>query len=230
MDEQTAWGRLLESAPRGRYEHPSVWAKRNTQRTNFTRRIQRTPEAHWLWIGRTTKRDGRLYPLHSYRELGSRQQRQVGAFRHLVSAFFPEMINVFPLRTSPKCGQDMCINPWHRGERVITRQTITADQAREIYAAKGIEPKGYLASKYGISPDQVLSIWRGRNWNDATGAPRHRPSKHIYTDDEVSLVLDLKGTASARAVARDLGIGYKFVLAVWSGERQMRGLSQEQGA
>lgn len=227
--EQRAWGRLSESAPRGRYEHARTWEKRDRQRQRFVSRIRREG-GHWLWDGQTVTRDGKAYPMFAYRIIGGRREhrRQVMAFRHLMAEFFPEMADRMPQRTAPTCGEDLCIFPWHRANLMVTRQTITADQAREIYQAKGTRAKDEIATAYGISTDQVLAIWRGRSWRSVTGAPVHEPKRKVYDDATVRRVLELKGAGSSRAVAAQLGVGYKFVLDVWAGTRKPRSLSQEQ--
>ncbi|QNJ57643.1 HNH endonuclease [Streptomyces phage Keanu] len=222
--EQVAWGRLSEVAPRGRYEHPRTRTKRVKQRQNFVSRIDRR-DGHWIWTGQTTTRDGKRYPMFSYRILGGGRdsRRQVMAFRHLMSECFPELVAKIPQRTAPACGEPMCVYPWHRANMMNTRQTITGEQALAIYQAKGTRSAADLASEYGISSEQVNAIWRGRSWRSVTGAPVPIPKRKVYDDDMVRRVLDLKGTGSSRAVAAELGIGYKFVLDVWAGVRQPKG-------
>jgi len=218
--EQIAWGRLSEAAPRGRYEHARTWEKRNRQRHNFVSRIQRKDD-HWIWSGQVVKRDGKQYPMFAYRIIGGQREhrRQIMAFRYLVAEFFPELTPRVPQRTAPTCGEELCINPWHRANLMVTRQTINAAQAREIYVRRNTATAPEVAQEYGISSDQVLAIWRGRSWRAATGAPAHVPKRKVYDDATVWKVLELKGTGSSRQVAAQLDVGYKFVLDVWAGVR-----------
>lgn len=218
MTSDDAWARLNATAPREKYEHVKTWTRRNRRRASFVRRIDRTDTGCWLWRGQVSRVNGREYPITSFRTQPGNKQQQRSAFAWLVGEFFPEFAPMTRHRTSPGCEQQLCINPWHRVDRRVTRRSITSTQAREIYAAKGEKPQA-VASRYGISKDQVLSIWRGRNWRSATGAPAHEPKRRVYTDDEVQRVLDLKGTGSSREVAAQVGVHYKFVLSVWAGLR-----------
>lgn len=227
MREQEAWGRLSESAPRGRYEHARTWEKRNQQRARFVAKVTQQ-DGHWLWSGRMVLKDGRHYPMHSYRVIGGGRdaRRQVMAFRHLVAEFFPEWAESVPQRTAPTCGEDRCISPWHRGNQLITRQTISGEQALAIFGLKGKEPARGVADQFGVSSEQVLAIWRGRSWRSVTGMPVHKPTRTVYSDEVVAQVLSMRGQGSSRTVAAQLGVGYKFVLDVWAGNRQPRSLSQ----
>lgn len=214
------WARLLEPSPRQKYEHMKTWTRRNKRRASFVSRIERDDAAGcWLWSGQVSRVNGREYPITSFRVQPGNKQQQRSAFAWLVHEFLPEFEPMTRHRTSPGCQQQRCINPEHRVDRRVTRRSITSTQAREIYAAKGDESPQAVASRYGISKDQVLSIWRGRNWRSATGAPAHEPKRRVYSDDEVAAVLELKGTGSSREVAAQVGVHYKFVLSVWAGLR-----------
>lgn len=220
MTDQDAWARLLITSPREKYEHVKTWTRRNRRRASFVRRITRDPAtACWLWTGQVSRFNGREYPITSFRVQPGNKQQQRSAFAWLVHEFLPEFEPMTRHRTSPGCGQQRCINPWHRVDRRVTRRSITADDARAIYARRN-EPPQAVASCYGISKDQVLSIWRGRNWRSATGAPTHEPRRRVYSDDEVEAVMALKGTGlSSRQAAAQVGVHYKFVLSVWAGLR-----------
>lgn len=222
--DNEAWGRLQQRqrAPRLKYEHVKTWNKRNRRRVNFVRRVGRTDAGCWVWRGQSSVTKGKVYPVVSFREPPNSHRVQRSAFAWLIREFFPEFTSMTTHRTSPGCGDALCINPWHRRDRRVTRQSITSDQARAIYAARGVDEAGAVARTHGISRDQVLSIWRGRNWNLATGAPRHTPNRRVYTDAEVEKVRELRGTGSSRAVAAQLGVHYKFVLDVWAGKRDLR--------
>lgn len=225
--EETGWGRLSEPTPRGRYEHARTWEKRNQQRARFVGKIRREG-GHWLWDGRMVRKDGRTYPMHAYRVIGGGRdaRRQVMAFRHLVAEFFPEWADRVPQRTAPTCGEDRCISPWHRGNNLVTRQTITAEQALAIFRLKGEQEAVGVASQFGISHEQVLAIWRGRSWRSVTGLPPHKPTRKVYPDEVVYEVLARRGQGSSRAVAAEVGVSYRFVLEVWAGNRKPRSLSQ----
>lgn len=219
--EQTAWGRLQQKAPRRQYEHVKTWEKRNRRRVNFVRRLELTATGCWVWKGQSSLWRDRVYPVVSFRERG-RKPVQRSAFAWLVHEFFPEFEPMTTHRTVPGCDVQLCINPWHRRDRRVTRQLITAAQAQAIYAARETTDAGEVAHANGISRDQVLSIWRGRNWTQVTGAPKHVPKRRVYTDAEVEKVRELRGTGSSREVATALGVHYKFVLAVWAGKRDLR--------
>lgn len=218
LTETQAWARLREPAPRQRYEHAKTWTRRNQRRANFVRRIDRV-DGCWVWTGQKSIRHDRTYPLVSHREQPGNRRVQRSAFAWLVQEFLPELEPMTRHRTSPACGVDLCINPWHRQDRRVTRRTITAADAKAIYARRDDAAQA-VALDHGISRDQVLSIWRGRNWRSATGAAEHVPSRRVYTDDEVARALALKGTGlSSRQAAAQVGVHYKFVLAVWAGLR-----------
>lgn len=165
-----------------------------------------------------TRTQGKRYPILSIKVGGV--SRQKSAFGWMIDRFFPELAATRPSRTSPTCGNDLCINPYHRANKAVTNNRITADQARQIYAAKGEEEAAAVAQRFGISRNQVLSIWRGRNWGPVTGAPRHRPQRQVYSDDVVLKVAALKGRASTRKAAAEVGVSTPFVRSVWSGRRQ----------
>ena len=218
MTSDGAWARLSELSPRQKYEHAKSWTRRNRRRASFVRRLTRTDTGCWVWGGQASRVGGRAYPITSFRTRDN-QRVQRSAFAWLVHEFFPEFEPMTRHRTAAACGVELCVNPWHRRDARVTRQSITAVQAREIYAAKNEDAQA-VASRYGISRDQVLSIWRGRNWRSATGAPEHTPKRRVYTDDEVAAVLALKDTGlSSRQAGEKVGVHYKFVLSVWAGLR-----------
>lgn len=214
--EVLAWRKLREPAARGRYEHVRAWNKRNRRRASFADRLRLADGGCWVWQGQTSTRAGRSYALVSHREQPGNRRIQSSAFVWMVGEFFPESAAITRHRTSPRCGVDLCINPWHREDRRVTRQTVTASQAREIYAAKGIDAATDVADRYGISRDQVLSIWRGRSWSQETGASKHIPTRRVTPPDVLQAILDRKGTGSSRAVAADIGIGHSVVRRVWA--------------
>jgi hypothetical protein len=78
----------------------------------------------------------------------------------MMGEFFPEVAATLPHRTSTSCGVDLCISPVHRINGMVTRGTLTPAQAREVYSLKGTDAGG-VAESFGISPNQVMSIWRG---------------------------------------------------------------------
>lgn len=179
-----------------------------------------TDNGCWIWRGQSSLWRDRVYPVVSFRERPGNKNVQRSAFAWLVHEFVPEFTPMTTHRTVPGCGQSLCINPWHRRDRRVTRQSITADQARAIYAARGSDA-GAVAEKYGISRDHVLSIWRGRNWSQVTGATAP-PKRRKYTDADVQRVLNERGTGSSYKVAARLGVHHKFVQDVWSGKRNLR--------
>lgn len=222
MSERDLWARLKQPSPRGKYEHVKSWNRRNRRRASFVRRIERAPGGCWVWTGQVSKTNGRVYPTVAFRVTGNRSIQR-SAFLWLVDEFLPELAPLSRHRTTPRCGVSLCIHPGHRADARVTRQLITADQAREIYAAKGVKNATDVAQAYGVSRNQVYAVWRGRNWRVVTGAPPHTPRRRVYTDDEVQRVLNLKGTGSSRKVAAQLDVHYKFVLAVWAGLRTRQG-------
>ena len=225
--QEAAWNRLKKPTLRRQYEHIKSWERRRDHRANFTAKVTRDAETGcWLWGGQVTYVSGRSYPITSFRPQPGEDRRQRSSFSWMVLEFFPELAAMTVHRTAPACGQRMCINPWHRVDGRVTRQTLTADGARAVYADKGHKDAQVVAQQHGISRDQVLAIWRGRNWRQATGAAPHVPgsSRRSYTAAEFDKVLELKGTGSSRKVAEQVGVHYKFVLGVWSGLRDRQSL------
>ena len=220
--EQVAWGRLQELAPRGRYEHIKPWEKRNRRRRNFVRRLDRKPNGCWVWTGQRARRAQNDYPAVTIRDGGKHKQRS--AFAWMVEEFFPEV--TLPHRTSSTCGNSMCVNPLHRADAMITNNLLTADEALQVYQLKGQLKSREVAEKFGISANQVLSIWRGRNWNHVTGHPKPQgPTRPRRTPDEVRRkILEFQGEASSREVAAQFGVSFRTVARIWANP----GLSQEQ--
>lgn len=221
LTEQQAWASLGQQTPRRRYEHVKAWTKRNRRRASFVRRLDRTPDGCWVWTGASSVRPERTYPVVSHRELDGRRVQQ-SAFAWLINEFFPDLTPMTRHRSIPACGTDLCVNPWHRSDRRVTRWAITSAQARAIYSAKGVRDIEVVAAEHGISCSHVSAIWRGRCWGWVTNAPVYSPGRRAYTDSDVDAVLALKGTGSSRQVADQLGVNYKFVLSVWSGSRTKR--------
>lgn len=223
--EQAAWGRLSESAPRGHYEHARSWEKRNTRRRNFAAKVEQEPATGcWVWRGQAPTRGGKPYPLFGVKVDGQSIQRS--AFAWMCGEFFPELDANRPGRTSQRCGNPRCINPYHRVNKMATRNTLTATQAVAVYALRGSDPR-VVGDQFGISYNQVLSIWNGRNWADVTGAPTWVTSRKITPVEVVQAILDRKGTMSARACAREFNVSNHYVGRVWRGAIRP-GLSQQQ--
>lgn len=58
---------------------------------------------------------------------------------------------------------------------------LTAKDAAEIYALKGVRASTAVSAEYEVSFYAVLNIWNGRSWNSVTGEPRTRkPSRKQY--------------------------------------------------
>lgn len=221
--EQRAWGRLLESAPRGRYEHARSWQKREKRRANFRAKIARQPGGCWLWTAQAPDRGGKPYPLWGVKIEGRCLQRS--AFVWMIGEFFPELADGLPHRTTTACGKPLCINPLHRLNGMVTRGTLTPDQAREVYKLKGDDARA-VAVQFGISANQVLSIWRGRNWGAITGAVNQTKQRKVTPPEVVEAILARKGELSGRKVAEEFNVSHKTVQRIWGG--QHRGLPREQ--
>lgn len=222
--EQAAWGRLSESAPRGRYEHARSWQKREKRRANFRAKVVRQSSGCWLWVGQAPVRGGKPYPLWGVKIKGRSQQRS--AFVWMVGEFFPELAATLPHRTQPSCGQPTCIAPTCRVNGMLTANRITPEQAVELFNMKGKKDAGEVAELFGISRNQVLSIWRGRNWGDVTGAVNQTRQRKVTPPDIVDAIKARHGQASSRAVAAEFNVSYKTVLRIWNDEH--RGLPREQ--
>lgn len=220
--EQTAWGRLLELAPRGRYEHLKSWEKRNRRRRNFVRRLDRKPDGCWVWTGQRAKRAQNDYPAITIRDNGKHWQRS--AFAWMTEEFFPEI--TLPHRTFATCGNSMCVSPLHRANAMVTNNILTADEALQVYQCKGKLKSHEVAQKFGISANQVLCIWRGRNWSEVTGHPKPQgPTRPKRTPDDVrKQILECQGNASSREVAARFGVSHRTVSRIWANP----GLSQTQ--
>lgn len=213
--EQRAWGRLSELAPRGRYEHVRSWNKRNRRRSNFAAKVKLdTATACWVWQGQAPTRGGNPYPLFGLKVDGQSLQRS--AFAWMCEEFFPELDANRPGRTSQTCGNSRCINPYHRVNRMATRNTLTATQAVAVYALRGSDPR-VVGDQFGISYNQVMSIWRGRNWAEVTGAEPWVTTRKVTPPEVVLAIRECKGTMSARACAREFGVSNHYVGRVWRG-------------
>lgn len=232
--EQEAWRRLAALPARKRYEHAKTWSKKVRRRRNLAKRIQRDASGCWVWTGQTTTRKGRVYALFSYRTPAPENKRVVtrSAFGSLIDEWFPELQAMARRRTSPRITCDpLCVNPLHRVDKSVTRQTLTADQVIEIYRSRGEVAKDDLAKRFGVSREQVASIWNGRNWARVTGATPHRPTRRVTSPEVIHKILELKGCGrSSRDVAAEFDVGYKVVLAVWNGTRSIPNLPQKQSA
>lgn len=227
--QQAAWGRLHKPSPRRPYEHQRTWEKRNKQRLNFTSKIELSANGCWVWTGAVYPANGRDYPRFAYKDLNTKQMKQPSAFKHLLTEFLPEYSATGKHRTAPGCGNDRCINPWHREDRRVTRQVITAQQAREIYAAKGSQDPAAVARSVGIGRDAVLAIWCGKRWGGVTGA--NRVVRWTLDDDTIRAILTAKDSGrSASDVSREFGCGRTTVQRVWRGDRKPRNLSDKQAA
>lgn len=222
--EERAWRKLQEPAPRGVYQHVGTWQRLNRRRQAFVSKIRREPDGCWVWTGQLSKRSGgKHYPAVSHRIDGKSVQRS--AFSWLLDEFFPEVSATRPIRTSPACGNSSCINPLHRINAMATNPTITPGQAVEIYELKGKETARVVAERFGVNYNHVLSIWRGRNWSDVTGAEKKSPQRRVVAPEIVEVAIQRRGTVSSRALGRELGVSYKTILRIW----KRSALSQEQG-
>lgn len=80
------------------------------------------------------------------------------------------------------CDQALCVEPTHlsattqrenlrdccrRGRRGVS---LTPERVLELYALKDQAPARIIAPRYGVTPRQVLRIWRGEQWAFITGA------------------------------------------------------------
>lgn len=223
--EQVAWGRLTESAPRGRYEHARTTEKREQRRANFRDKVARQPDGCWLWTAQAPIRGNKPYPLWGVKVNGKSQQRS--AFTWMIGEFFPELADKLPHRTTTRCGQSLCINPLHRTNGMVTRGVLTPEQAREVYALKGTNARE-VAVQFGLSANQVLSIWRGRNWGAVTGAVNKTQQRKVTPPEVVEAIKERLGTASGRSVAAEFNVSYKTVQRIWGGVH--RGLPAAQDA
>lgn len=214
--EGRVWRRLQKPAPRARYEHERAWDKKNRRRANFVSKIDRQPGGCWVWTGQTSVRGNRQYSLTSYRERPGKHATR-SAFAFMMETFFPEI--ELPHRTSPNCGVDLCINPLHRANSMVTNNVLTADQALKVYLSAGTDPRE-VAERFGISQNQVRSIWRGRNWRTVTGAPEHVPRRKVTPPEMEQAIRERKGTASSRVVGSEFGVSYKTVLRIWRHEHR----------
>lgn len=219
--EGRAWAILQRPAPRGRYEHARSWEIRNNHRRSFVRRINRTPGGCWLWTGQSPERGGKPYPMVGWRVRRSgRAALHRSAFTWMMEEWFPEEHAKLPHRTTTTCGNNLCLNPYHRVDKMNTQNKITAEQAVELYALKGRVHSAEVAEQFGISRNQVLSIWRGRNWASVTGAVKPPPVNRKTPPEVEARIIELKGTGSSRQIAEQLNISYKTVLRVWKQAEQ----------
>src|SRR5690606_27044770 len=116
--------------------------------------------------------------------------------------------------------------PTHRINGMLTANRITPEQAAELFGMKGKTDATAVAEKFGISRNQVLSIWRGRYWGDVTGAVNQTKRRKVTPPEVVDAIRTRYGQASSRVVAEEFGVSYKTVLRIWNNGH--RGLSQEQ--
>jgi hypothetical protein len=144
----------------------------------------------------------------------------------MMEEFFPELAADLPSKTSPNCGNSMCISPFHRRNSTATNTKLTSDQALQVYAQRHAGNSAATAAEFGISRNQVMSIWRGRNWADVTGAVLPKPVRRTTSPElEAEIATRRGGGKSSRIVGEELGVSYKTVLRIWAKHR----LSDEQG-
>lgn len=167
--EGLAWRKLQEPALRGVYEHRESWTKRNRRRRNFVRRINRTPGGCWIWTGATRRapKGGTLHPIYHVKKPMQRSGAAHMAFSWMVSEWFG---GSRPRQTAPKCGNSLCINPYHRTNSARSRsRKFTDQQILAIYNRRESGKVTAVAKELGISISTVSEIWRGKRWANVTG-------------------------------------------------------------
>lgn len=97
------------------------------------------------------------------------------------------------------CGRrhDGCVNPWHlswktngqnQEERyqqsgLTKRFKLTPEQVDEIRSLKDRAKIGDVVKQFGVSYNNIRSIWAGRLWNNTSSLQRK-----VFTDEEVRLI------------------------------------------
>jgi hypothetical protein len=97
------------------------------------------------------------------------------------------------------CGRrhDGCVNPWHlswktNGENqeeryqqsgLTKRFKLTPEQVDEIRSLKDRAKIGDVVKQFGVSYNNIRSIWAGRLWNNTSSLQRR-----VFTDEEVRMI------------------------------------------
>lgn len=111
-------------------------------------------------------------------------------------------------------GHEGCVNPRHldwksvsenmqdRWDAVLVRhpngtaRRLQKNQAREIFAAKGLRTQGELAAQYGISESSVSNIWCGRTYKLVCKVPYWTPEQDQQLRDGIKQKLNFTQIAA----------------------------------
>ncbi len=241
--EEAAWRKISQVAPRGRYEHPVAYKRRTRKRTNFVERVQRRPNGCWVWVGPSLAgKDGVVYPIFYHRHASDhREQKNTtrSAFPWMMREWFPEVVVGHNEQTTTRCGDPLCINPYHRVRRKKSggRGTGRMDHALilEVYARRLTSTVNVTAAEFGLHNSQVSRIWSGTIWSSVTGHPHLKKARVRMTADTAREIYALRESGQTAAdVARKYNVSRPTVSYIWHGRTwahaTQHGLPGEQSA
>lgn len=223
--EGRAWWQIHQLAPRGKYEHPLAYQRRVRKRVNFLARVQRRPNGCWVWVSTVLLgADGVKYPIYYHRrESESRDNGNTtrAAFPWMMREWFPEVPMRHYEQTEVRCGDTLCINPYHRVRRVpvggLANGRMDHKTIRAIYAQRHTSTVSATAREYGLHTSQVSRIWTGVRWSAVTGHFA-KPVKKRLSADVVLTVYGLRTSGrSTSDVGREFGVSKATISAIWNG-------------
>lgn len=221
--EQIAWGRLMEPPPRGIYIHPlSPRGRRETKKAKFRSNLVLSSEGCWLWGGGFAKGpNGRRYPIFNHYRKSTPDNPTRAAFNWMMREWFPKVAVRSYGQTENRCGNDLCINPYHRQVSIPNggkgQNRMDHDLVRDIYAIKGTMTQVEAAEKFNVHTCTVGRIWSGERWSSITGQ-RVSKEKVMTADKARAVFADRVNGESMQVVADRYGIGRNTVRSVWYGE------------
>ena len=123
------------------------------------------------------------------------------------------------------CGRrhDGCVNPWHlswktnsenQKERYeqsgfVPSKKLSPEQVDEIRALKDRAKIGDVVKQFGVSYNNIRSIWAGRLWNNTSSLTRR-----VFIDDEVRTIRASK--KMIKELMAEYGVGKNVILNIRS--------------
>ena len=92
---------------------------------------------------------------------------------------------------------------------------LTEDQVYQIRAS--VEPQKELAKRFGVSPSTISRICTGKTWTHLSLHNNSAPRSKLSAEDIPEICDRIHRGATAKQVAKDLGVSPTAVLKVWHG-------------
>lgn len=238
--EEQAWWTIHQLPVRGKYEHPLAYKRRTRKRANFLSRVQRRPNGCWVWTGPTVKGGvGTTYPAYYHRQnLGEQGDNTTSsAFPWMMREWFPNVQVRQYEQTDTRCGNMVCISPYHRVRRKPSGGEGTGrmshELVREIYSRRLTSTVNATALEFRVHGSQVSRIWTGERWSAVTGERSGGVRKRMSAEQALAVYALRNSGRKSTEVAKEFGISRPTVYAIWTGRSWAatthHGLSEEQG-